>query len=168
MSRINPITRIDAHLFKIYSNSVLLSTPSLPKGLFPAGIPIKILKVLLPSFILNTWPAHLYLLELITLTILRERNKLWSSPSLPRSFQIICRVPRPFVMLLNKGGFYNMRLLASRQTPKMKDHSWSALHDGLFNIFPANLHIWRPTPPSAIQGTRHVVVTGTHGWIEKY
>ena len=55
--------------------------------------------------------------------------------------------------------FYSVRLLASRQTPKLEDHSWSAVHDCLFNIFAANLHIRRPTPPSATQGTRHAVVT---------
>ena len=60
--------------------------------------------------------------------------------------------------------FYSVRLLASRQTPNLEDHSWSAVHDCLFNIFAANLHIWRPTLPSATQGTRHAVVTGTHGW----
>ena len=60
--------------------------------------------------------------------------------------------------------FYSVRLLASRQTPKLEDHSWSAVHDCLFNIFTANLHIWRPTPLSATQGTRHVVVIGNHGW----
>ena len=42
----------------------------LPKGLFPPGVPVKILKALLPSSILTTWPAHLNLLDLITLTIL--------------------------------------------------------------------------------------------------
>ena len=56
-----------------------------------------------------------------------------------------------------------MKLLASRQTPKLEDHYWSAVHDCLFNIFAANLHIWRPTPPSATQGMRYTVVTGTHG-----
>ena len=65
------------------------------------------------------------------------------------------------VMLLNKNCFYSMKLLASRQTPKQEDLSWSAVHDCLFNIFAANLHIWRSTPPFA---TRHVNVTGTHGW----
>ena len=65
---------------------------------------------------------------------------------------------------LNKDRFYSVSLLASRQTLKLEDHSWSAVHDCLFNIFAANLHIWRPTPPSATQGTRHAVVTGTHGW----
>ena len=37
------------------------------------------MKALLPSSILATWPAHLSLLDLITLTILGERYKLWSS-----------------------------------------------------------------------------------------
>ena len=61
--------------------------------------------------------------------------------------------------------FYSVRLLASRQTPKLEDHSYSAVHDCFFNILAANLLIWKPTPPSATQGTRHAVVTGTHGWI---
>jgi len=29
----------------------------------------------------------------------------------------------------------------------------SDVHDCLFNIFPANLHILRPSPPSATRGT---------------
>ena len=37
----------------------------LPKVLFPAGVPVKILKTLLPYSILATWPAHLSLLDLI-------------------------------------------------------------------------------------------------------
>ena len=56
------------------------------------------------------------------------------------------------VMFLNKDGFYSVKLLASRQTPKLEGHSWSALQDSLFNIFPANLHIWRPTLLSATRG----------------
>ena len=39
----------------------------------------KILKALLPSSILTTWPAHLSLPDLITLTILGEWYKLQSS-----------------------------------------------------------------------------------------
>ena len=39
----------------------------LPKGLFPVGLPVKILKALLPSSILATCPAHLNRLDLITL-----------------------------------------------------------------------------------------------------
>jgi len=48
----------------------------LPKGLFLLGLPVKILKALLPSSILATCPAYLNFLDLIALTILGERNKL--------------------------------------------------------------------------------------------
>ena len=68
MSRINPIPRIGTYLFKFYSNIVL------PEGLFPVGLPVKILKALLPTSILATCPAHLNLLDLVTLTMLGERT----------------------------------------------------------------------------------------------
>jgi hypothetical protein len=42
-------------------------------------------------------------------------------------------------------------LFAPLPTPKLEDHSLSAVHDLLFNIFTANLHIWRPFPPSSIR-----------------
>ena len=78
-SGINPIPRIDIYRTK----SILILTShlrrGLPKGLFPIGLPVKILKALLPSSFLVTCPAHLNLLDLITLTILVERYKLWSS-----------------------------------------------------------------------------------------
>ena len=46
------------------------------KGIFPVCLPVRILKALLPSSILVTYPAHLNLLDLITLTIVGERYKL--------------------------------------------------------------------------------------------
>ena len=57
LSRINQIPPIDIYFFKIRS-----------KGLFPVGLPVNIFKALLPSSILATCPAHLYHLDLITLT----------------------------------------------------------------------------------------------------
>ena len=41
-------------------------------SLFPVGLPVKILKALLPSSILATCPAYLHILDLITLAILGE------------------------------------------------------------------------------------------------
>ena len=61
----------NTYLFKVHSNIVLPSLRlGLPKGLFPEGLPVQILKALLPSSI--PCPAHLNLLDLITLTILGE------------------------------------------------------------------------------------------------
>ena len=70
------VSHIATYFFRIHSNIVLPSTPRPPKGLFPVGLSVKILKALLPSSILATCPAHLNLLDLITLTILGERYKL--------------------------------------------------------------------------------------------
>ena len=58
LSRINPFPRIDAYLFKIHSNIVFPSTPSLPKCLFPVDVPVKILKEVLPSSILSSWDKY--------------------------------------------------------------------------------------------------------------
>ena len=50
------------------------------KGLYPVCLLVKILRVLLPSFILAAWPAHLNHLDLITVIILDKWFKLWNSP----------------------------------------------------------------------------------------
>ena len=44
-----PIPRVDTYFFEIHSNIVLPSSLGLPKGLFPVGLSITILKPLLPS-----------------------------------------------------------------------------------------------------------------------
>ena len=54
LSRINPIPRIDTYFFKVHSNIVLPSSLGFLNGLFPAGLPIKMLKELLPSSIQTT------------------------------------------------------------------------------------------------------------------
>ena len=61
---------VDNFFFKVHSNNVLPSTTRLAKGLFPIALPVNILKALLLSSILATWPAHLNILDIITLTIL--------------------------------------------------------------------------------------------------
>ena len=62
-------------------------------------------------------------------------------------------------MFPDKEDFYSVRLLASRQTPKLDGHSCSAVHECLFNIFAANLHVWRPTPPSATRGDAYLHIS---------
>jgi hypothetical protein len=61
----------------------------------------------------------------------------------------------------NKARFYGEELLAHRPTPKLEDHSLSAVRYCLFNIFTATLHI---ACRSSIRNlkTRHAVLTGTH------
>ena len=70
---------IDTYLFKVYSILYSHLLLGLPKGLFLVVLPLEILKVLLPSFILVTCPFHLNVLDLIILTILGERYRLWTS-----------------------------------------------------------------------------------------
>ena len=81
----NPMTyetrRFNAGIHNLYFLKSILILSShlrlgLPKGLFPIGVPVKILKALLPSSILVILPAHLSFLNLITLPILGERYKL--------------------------------------------------------------------------------------------
>ena len=48
---------------------------------------------------------------------------------------------RPLWMVRNKASLYCEQLLAPRPTPKLEDHPLSAVHDCLFNIFAATLHI---------------------------
>jgi hypothetical protein len=57
--------------------------------------------------------------------------------------------------------FYSEEMLASRPTPKLEDHPFSAVRDCLFNIFAATLYIGGR---SSIRNprTRHAVVTETH------
>ena len=49
-----PNFRTDTCFFKIHSNIVSHLRLVLPKGLFPVGLPVKILKALLPPSILTT------------------------------------------------------------------------------------------------------------------
>ena len=54
LSRINPIPHIDSYFLKVLLILSFHLRIGLPKGLFPVGLPDKILKALLPSFILST------------------------------------------------------------------------------------------------------------------
>jgi hypothetical protein len=57
--------------------------------------------------------------------------------------------------------FYGEELLGPRPTPKLEDHSLSAVCDCLSNIFAATLHIGGRSYIRNLR-TRHTVVTGTH------
>ena len=61
----------------------------------------------------------------------------------------------------NKDSFYGEELLAPRPTPKLEDNPLLAVHDFLFNIFAAPLHIGGRSSIRNLR-TRHPVVTGTH------
>ena len=74
LSGINQIPRI---LVNSYFLSFQLRL-DIPKGLFPLGIPVKILKAFLHSSFLATCPVHFNLLVLIGLTILGEPIRLVS------------------------------------------------------------------------------------------
>ena len=73
LSRINPISRIDTYVrfILILSSHLRLG---LAKGLFPVYLPVNILKALLPSSILATWPAHLNRLHLLVILILLDKR----------------------------------------------------------------------------------------------
>ena len=51
----------------------------LPSGLFPSGFTTRIMYPLLLFPIRATWPAHLTLLDLITVIICSEQYRFWSS-----------------------------------------------------------------------------------------
>ena len=57
--------------------------------------------------------------------------------------------------------FYREGLLAPHPTPKLEDHPLSAVHDCLFNLFAATLHIGGRSSIRNLR-TRHAVGTGTH------
>jgi len=69
--------------------------------------------------------------------------------------------PRPREMFRNILSFYGEELLALRPTPKLEDHSFSAVRDCLFNISAATLHIGGR---SSVRNLRphHAMKTGTH------
>ena len=69
-----PILCIDTYLRSVLILSFHLCL-DLPICHFPVGLPVKILKALLPSSIIAIYPPHINFLKLIALTILGEWYK---------------------------------------------------------------------------------------------
>jgi hypothetical protein len=61
--------------------------------------------------------------------------------------QRIHSIPRPHLTFCNKC-LFQRGVVTPIPYPNLDDHRLSAVHDCLFNIFPATLHFWRPSPPS--------------------
>jgi hypothetical protein len=57
--------------------------------------------------------------------------------------------------------FYSEECLASHSTPKLEDHPLMAVHDCIFNIFTATLHVGSHSSIHILR-THHAMVTGTH------
>jgi hypothetical protein len=69
---------------------------------------------------------------------------LSTETTLPLTFH----VPN-LITFYNKLIFYGEEELAPHPNSMLEDHPLSTARDYLFSIFPATLHIWRPSPPSA-------------------
>jgi hypothetical protein len=88
------------------------------------------------------FPAHLFLLDLITFIILGDEQNLWSFLPSPKSYGVF----------RNVFASYGQDILAHRSTPKLEDHPLLPVNDCFFNIFVAILHIWRLSAPYATTG----------------
>ena len=109
LSRINPISRLYTYLFKY-----ILILPSylclvLPKGLFPVGLPVKILKTLLPYSIVAKWQmtctyqsSRLNQPDYISATVQNMKFLIVNSSTLPILIQIFASAPLACVLPLNK------------------------------------------------------------------
>jgi len=64
-------------------------------------------------------------------------------------------------MFRDKTRFYGEELLAACPTPKLEDHTLSAVRNCLFNVFATTLLIEGRSSTRNLK-TRHAVVTGTH------
>ena len=90
------------------------------------------------------------------------------------SFQIISRVPKHYVMFLNKYFFLQSEVfIDSRQTPKLEVHPWIALYDCLLYIFAGSFkcfnsdckNIWQENQSTDFHTGSYFIVTSISGKI---
>jgi hypothetical protein len=106
----------------------------LTSGLFPSGFPIKTLYNFLISTTRSTWPTHLNLLHLISVTILGEAYKLESS-----SFCILLLVPtNTRVRPMSQEGFALFTIPDSPLKLQLALHEWCniSFHFSMFSGLP--------------------------------
>jgi hypothetical protein len=141
----------------------------LPSALFHSGFLTKTLYTCLVAPMRATCPAHLILLELITLVTFGEAYKLWSyslcsllqSPATssllgPNTLDtLFSHTPTSCscVIFRNELCFYGGDSSAPCSTTKLEDRPFSAVRYCLFNIFAAILHVCRPSSPFGISGS---------------
>ena len=144
--RINPIPRIGIYFCHLILSSQLYV--GLPRHLFPASLRAEIIKALLPS-ILATYPAHLYLLDWITLAILDEWYKLrisvlWSFPYSQLLLGLYIRLSTMF------SNTFNLR--SSNNTEEHVSHPYCTTGNIIVlynlilyrNIHSSNMSFWYP------------------------
>ena len=99
----------------IYLRSIVILSShlrlGLPKYLFPVGLPIKVLKALLPTSILTIWHFHLNLLDLIT-----WRNGSIIVPIHKKGDKMNCNKCRGISLLSNSYKILS-NIILSRMTP---------------------------------------------------
>ena len=117
-------------------------------------------------------PVHIPTSHFLKIHLNIPCTKSYVPFSLLRSCQSINPSARPTLWLFrNTIHFYCDDLLASRPTPKLEDHSLSAVCASLSNIFPATLHIGGCSSTRNLR-TRCDVVAGTHlskeSWLKPF